>query len=1256
MKSLLFVLSVHLIFIPSLEAGEAPKPFQQIAEVVDGWTPEQHLWIKGNLNLSAAKTAELEKWLDEKAKNWNVVLMVNAQGQGYEQHRGMRAVEYALGQGLPNRTGFSDLVDERTGQANGAIFVLFLTERKFSYFASDAFDDRGLGERNWVGRLDQSAVRAMRSGGRIVDAVKDTITNIESSLTRSIREEENQKRLAEIAKQKAIDEAKGYPKQLEAEIVGVETKVGTLRSQNPELIGPVVHPDISSWKATVETIRRLADQGDTKNARQHFTRAMEGIREFLIGLREWEKAPETLAVLEQQISKHPQPKEAPEVVGHLARAQEALDSATENHRIGEPLYSDQIRESERALSDAHLSYRAWVKAERERKQIKNGILILFAVAFLIFLIVMNRFRRPAKNEAETLLTRWEKELQGKFDALFSLMDRAGVVIGSRSDLREQGLRGTTEEVALSAIRSVDELFIMSAATDQVINQVTGLIQPASLLSRLLNRFSSRRYKAALRLLESEPIGFDQKDHLEAILSPPAEDSSVTRSSSPLLLGETSDYEPFRISFEKLISEYDERQNIAEASITRLENGIDGLPISLSHLWENLEKTRVLTDRLALAAGEDSLFPLVSLRQDLLPASQSSLEKLGRLGQKDPLLAFEEELPESTQLVTDGKMLAEAVEAFRAIDLPVIWTEREKLMERQRKTGWIGESLRDCTARSETLSRRAIQEDIAEVGAEFDDNLTRLKGRAISSARLAQQIEEVTRPRLAETRELVQKTRDELGSELGLEADSLLVEEELSPDEQIQRAAQGIDAALSALDHGRAENAEADLADIEICLDDASLLVEMSRRCVAQHAETIAALDTNRINLLEKVSPTQDLLTELENDYAPTVLLFSSRFGEEVEGQQSIARCIERSQRRLAQGEKDIAESNEAFSTGALIRALGLLEAIANELGFARHQLELVNDQYEALQESEKTNEASRERVITWIGDLEITSSDRRTQPDTLKNLELARVEVDKFVEDLVIEKSDPFRLSHEVAKLKAELRSLEEGIKADWESHELADSAATGAKAAISFCNSYLKEAHQDGIPDSRALTRAIQRHEELSQELIKWNLQLAKPHLDWGHIFEAVNEITAEAAKVRATLETELAAARDAAAQLKAAAGSLRSLQKWRSSHAVQVNRRAGNVHLLSSKKALAMGDYQSARTSAVRASGEALREMKRAQSREVQAIAAAAAAQRASMLSSSSSSLFSNGVGSSFSSSSSSGFSSSSFSSGSGFSSSGW
>ena len=94
-------------------------------------TADQHVYVKGSLGVSSSRLNALEKWMDQNAPNWTVVLMVNARQESFSEaggrtHHGMDAVEFALGQTLPNKTAFGELKHAQTGEANGAYFLVFL--------------------------------------------------------------------------------------------------------------------------------------------------------------------------------------------------------------------------------------------------------------------------------------------------------------------------------------------------------------------------------------------------------------------------------------------------------------------------------------------------------------------------------------------------------------------------------------------------------------------------------------------------------------------------------------------------------------------------------------------------------------------------------------------------------------------------------------------------------------------------------------------------------------------------------------------------------------------------------------------------------------------------------------------------------------------------------------------------------------------------------------------------------------------------
>ena len=66
-------------------------------------------------------------------------------------------MKHALGKGLSNRTRFGALKHPRTGEQDGAVFLLSLEERNLSYFASDAQDRRNMYNSTATSNYDISA-------------------------------------------------------------------------------------------------------------------------------------------------------------------------------------------------------------------------------------------------------------------------------------------------------------------------------------------------------------------------------------------------------------------------------------------------------------------------------------------------------------------------------------------------------------------------------------------------------------------------------------------------------------------------------------------------------------------------------------------------------------------------------------------------------------------------------------------------------------------------------------------------------------------------------------------------------------------------------------------------------------------------------------------------------------------------------------------------------------------------------------------
>ena len=1253
-----------LIFASALLAeAEGPARFNSINEVVQNWSKDQHLWISGSLPVSDRHLAGLEKWLDDNAENWTVILLRNARGQTFQRYRGMDAVDQALGTQLSNQTGFGNLQDPRTKESNGAFFILFLEERKFSYFASEAFDRRGLGENRWVGRLDRPAIAAMRGGGRIVDAVKDTITNIESQLTRKINAEEAAKKQALIAKKQAIEEARQLSSVVGAEIDRFEQTMSGFRKNAPAATGDLVQPPIAAWRGGVTAIANYAAAEDTKRAVQLADRIRAEIAGFRNGLNRWEKDKPQLERLRKRIDNlNPPPPDVPQLEGILSRADAALKSATENHHLAESLYRDQIEICDRALDQAEAEIEAWqaaVAAEQRRLAARRKMMRIAAIVgaflFLITLVVLNRLRAPIKRKALLTLREWKTKLRGKFDQLFRLMDRSLVIVGPSSQLKARGFEGATLDLCRETNKTVDELFIMSSATDTVIDRAEKLIEPRSPHGLLSNAFFPGRYRRAIEMLGSKPIGFDREEGLEAILEPARKlnPDAATRS----LLGDPEDYRPFRMSFEKLISAYEEKQAEALRSIDRLEHCIDGLPLLLDELNDRYGAVVSSAELLAEAATEDGFFPAENLRKLLLPAALEKLTEATENGRSDPLTAMENPAREANRQLSEALRLVTRIRKVRDHDFPAVRDAAERLENLGRRISWIDDHYAEVSNQTEQIARLATDRSVEAELSEVEDDLLRVLGRVNNCATLSKRADHEMVTLIEETATEANEARKELASKLNLKPDAILSEDELSPFVRIENARRTRGAALTALDHGNVEAAREDFAEIEKSVDEARELIALSREVAESYQQRHEETSKAHFETRESLGSAAGLLDEMIKNYDPRVLLFSERTGQQISGQDSIRESVRRAETRLDSGEKALHESEKSFREGLLIAAAGQLERAGNEIGFAEHQIFLIEDQHTALKEAEKTNSDFLSRLKIRHAELAEPVSERRTMKPTIRQYLAVETELESIGKKLSIGRPNPFSAKLALEEQEGELNSVEQGIEGDRVLFDLAYSAWTDAKGQLSEASRLVNEAHRDNIPDSRKLRQAIHRHDRQADALTDIERALREDHGDWTAIREATFGIVKNIIESKGIMERELRAARAAAEELRRASSALADLQGWRSRHSVTVNRGAGHSHFSAARDALAQGDYSRTLQFANNARDDAHWELNRVRSKERQKQRAAEARRRQSTFQSRSNSGFGSrsSSGGGFS-SRSSGVSRSGFSSGSGVSRSGW
>ncbi len=1152
--------------------GLSPRPFVSIKDVVSGWSPANRFWILGQLPVSPSNLSSLGTWLEQNAPNWTVVLLQNARSEG------MDAVELALGEGLSNQTGFGSMIDTRVNEPNGAVFVLFLEERKFSYFGSEVFDKRGLGESMWIGKLDKPAIEAMRNGGRIGDSIKNTITSIETSLTKAIEQEREATRRESIEKEAKIEEARLLPKKMEARISALQDRSAVLRSQNPDFRGELAYPKDSDWLASVKAVALYAEGNDYEKAHANATSTLLEIDYYEEALNQWENGPRELAERAERFKRVPGDSPAPKVAGQLSLAAASLESAQRNHRYGDTIYLEQIALVDHALTLAASENAAYLaekeadhqqqlaqEAKAKHRKIRNQSFGGGLGAILIgWLTLLNRKRRRTKDEAEQTYQDWRRKLRGKFDQLFDLMDRTSVI-----KRVSENFTAVTATLTTETVKEVDQLFIMSSATDRVMENVVALIDPRTPWGKAINCVSMRNFRKAIDLMSSKAIGFDKSEGLRSILK------TGNQTKTRVLLGDEKDYAPFSISFKQLISAFDERQAAVTSKLDRLETCIDGLPMLIEKGGQTIENLSHELSETDDASQSDGYFHFDTMQEKLLPETDRLLRATQDLGKSDPVSAMEGPASQAERILADATNLVSSIVKARAILFPVISKATEQLEAKQLATQWITNAFQQYTAEVETISQAALTQSSAERIDDLNRKMAATGERVQQVVDLATRMTIHTPSALSNIENKIFATRSEIANQLNLNSDDILNEEAKNPAIHLESCREALKRVTRNLSNGNIESAKSEFEQIDHSIREAEEFITESRNMAANGHTQFMQMESELKALQESLPSISKLLDEMTTEYPAEILLLKERFGSEVPGLQNLGKSIETAEDHVSNLSRFIADGWSLFNTGKLIAAGNQLEKAANEANLARHQLKLIEDHHVALKKTEALNQSEIADLILKFRASISKNENQKTRQSTINKRKAIGQHLEEVSNAISTPQHNPFQISRDNEELKRQFLEFEEAVKIDWEWHRTATKEATEAQAVLDSTESLILMARNDGITDSRKLQSAITNHGQLERKLLDWQVYLAGANRDWETAYHGVIEIESDATKIKGIIENELQAANAAAQNLQLASQAISELKNLPNNYQIPIDRDTGDTLFYASRQALADGDY---------------------------------------------------------------------------------
>ena len=1288
------VLSITLALVGgSFALAQAPPAavrFEQIEEVLSGYQESQHLYVQGEIGVSPEQLAALEAWLDTHGPHWTVVLMQRGADQRYaapdgRAFTGMDAVEFALGHGLANRTQFGRLEHPKTGETDGAAFVLFLEDRKFSYYASDAQDRRGIGEAQWIGNLDRNARVAMQNGGRIIDAVKDTVNDINGRLAQSIANEEQaeRERMAQAERvqrerQRAVAQVRADLNEIRSKLVPeVERLAGEFFKSFPEANGSLMaRPPISEWTSELDK----AESGLTEDNSRETSQAVASIIATIHRQLEYYGAhtafEQTIAPLQQRWQGLTLHRYSAAAESHAQTAQQLLRRARSEHLSGNPAFMATVNEIRRALDQGDGAINAAIKkAEQDivrRRIIRRTILVTLGIVFVAtasLLLFLHRRRRASMDAINNLLADSQKPFHKERQMMAEVWDRKKAILGTLEAFAKRGKTGETLQLAQGVETSYGATESMLNSVEQHLSKIEGLINPTDLWTRVINLFSPTRYLEGRNLLVSKAF---------PVTSPNIDGSNGAV--DPALQSMTLD--DFMVEIAKKRAETQEKLN-------RLESSTRSAGPSVDNLAEKFVALEQQTRAIASEARSDGYFKLLALEDSLLPSIRRLIDRGRKMTEIDPVYVMESLSPEATRQMTDARDGIAFVSDVRSKHFPVFDEIGDKLNSLSHRSQWIEEHVIAIGERLNQLiqdaSDREIQGPLDQLRNDAGAFLVKLQGiLQIAGFTIQERLKEV-----GEVREALASARATVAKSLAVPISQCLFEESLNPDEHLQSAESAIKAARVAVDLGNLDGAMRATKAAEEETKYSQSLVEDSLQSLtefpAEHARRRAEWEA-AVAAFERI---QKVVETAEQTYAPTALVWhdGSEDAHEADDSQDdlevsesipyaagepIGMQVESAKRILEAVRLGLDSAPAKHAESKLLEAANSLRFAAEGVAEANKRLQVADKHCKRIDALVPTNIRRSEMLWEELRKLNVLVEDARTESSTQEVFESLKGNLQRLVEELKERRigRDPFEDANRLIAQRIALVEFRALLKADFAAFEEARLAVEGARRELKAVATLAMQSIEDQVPDSAEIARCQNEIRRLNPIVSSTEEDLKVAHNDWQGIQQVASNATAELGLVSGSLSQELRAAQEAASGIRTAANEVLKASRWTGAYGITVSGQPGSEELEAARNALAQGNYAetislsgmsvSAATEAVEAAEEAVRSRRR----QIEIAAARRRSREESLFSASSGASFGSSrsswssrssSGSSFSSSSSSSSSRSSGGS-SGFSRSGW
>ena len=1178
--------------------------FEDIKEVISSWSPNQHLYVKGDLDLSPTQLSELERWLHKRG-HWTVILIENSASQRYTNEDGrvevgMDAIELSLSD-LMEVGSFRGQTNSVTGEQDAAVFILFLNERKFSYRASEAQSRRGLGQNRWIGKLDRPAYRAMRGGGRIIDAVKDTVKSINAPLRNAIAQEQKVAAQREQQRKRAINDIAAKANQIKDKISRIQSYAEKIRDTKPSATADLTSPDLAGIETQLAELKESLSAADANvsGLKENVSKIGDASDDWINLYNEYARFEDSHSQLTQRRTQLASDAGdlTSAIEGSLSDVDTILTDARGAYDNADSKFQKHLNAAAHELNNA-TNQLAISRGNRQRSAARQSLIrrtIMAVGGFLSTLVAgllfwLNRRRGPSKTRAIERLETRQNEVNKEMEGVGDLLERADIVIGDRKAIQRKGYKGKTKKLSETALEDIDDILVMSNSVEKVMDGAKEKIEPQSWWPRMTNRFSSRGYDEGFDMLENQPIEFGENDGISIVRD--EADGPIESLDSVDTDGQKK--KTISLSFTELFTIFRKRSERVSGTIDQVENGWTQIVSTNTDLQTAIDQAYKNEQLARQATEQDSLLSVPQLFENLIKSAQADQDASEEIGKSDPISAIEGPATDGLRKAANADHLSRELVDVRKTALPSMRENAIALTERKRQVEWIDAALDDFADRAQSLATEALSFNVEDGIIQWRISFDKFTAAVNRSVELHDQsVGEVTNAIAAATAS-VASARAIIAERLKLAPDKVLAERDRAANDSLAFAVEHNASAQSSLDRGDPPAAELSVAESLEWVEAANDTASESLRILDELPRDSENLTGEIDSLKRSAQSSGELLNSIEGRFADSALVIE---GASVDGKTdltdggdsaTIYEAVSMSAGELyrmaaRQQQKSTAANDDAlvfYKQGRLLEADESYQRATRLLQHSQQNLQLLTDHAQSLERMVSDNQAGIGKLKARFSDLEETLNQHhvtRGTQQTARSLHEKFDDVSRSIET-AIGRRDPAAEGQSITDINGQFDQFRELLNTDQAMYDEAGRSIGSLRQLLTSAQRTVRQSQTDRITDSRRVEQGVQQLEEANRVADKLTSQMKSPHENWNQIDQEADQTLAQATQSLASLQQELDRAQSAAAAIERAANEYRSAMGWSGSYGIRANPRRVRHTLDQARDALSRGDYNGA------------------------------------------------------------------------------